>query len=88
MVKFEKKLTKEELQQLGVESWDVWTKEVSDFDWEYDEKETFYVLEGEAEIESDDEKITFSSGDLVTCYPGTKCVWHVKKPIKKRYKFG
>lgn len=89
MVKFEKKKpTKEELEELGIKGWGIWTKEVSQFPWEYDSKETFYVLEGEAEIKSDGEKINCEPGDLVTCYPGVKCTWTVKKPIKKHYRFG
>ncbi|MCF2141199.1 MAG: cupin domain-containing protein [Candidatus Lokiarchaeota archaeon] len=89
MVKFEKRRpTEEELKKLGVNNWGIWTKEVSEFDWEYDSPETFYVLEGEAEIVSGDEKIEFQPGDLVTCHEGVKCVWHVKKPIKKHYYFG
>jgi hypothetical protein len=89
MVKFEKKKpTQKELDELGVNEWGTWTKEVSEFPWEYDSKETFYVLEGEAEIDSEEEKISFGPGDLVTCYPGLKCTWKVNKPIKKHYRFG
>jgi uncharacterized cupin superfamily protein len=43
-----KKPTEGELLQLGVESWPIWEKEVSVFDWFYSEPETFYVLEGRA----------------------------------------
>lgn len=89
MVKFEKRTpTEEELKELGVKKWGIWTKEVSTFDWEYDTKETFYVLEGEADIISGDEKISFEPGDLVTCHAGVQCVWNVKKPVKKHYYFG
>ncbi|QEE16140.1 cupin domain-containing protein [Promethearchaeum syntrophicum] len=89
MVKFDKKKpTQEELTKLGVKEWGTWTKEVSEFPWEYDSKETFYVLEGEAEIASEGETISFGPGDLVTCYSGLKCTWNVKKPIKKHYRFG
>ncbi len=89
MVKFEKhKPSKEELEKLNISDWGIWTKEISTFEWEYDTPETFYVLEGEAEIVSGDEKLTFEPGDLVTCHSGVKCVWNVKKPIKKHYYFG
>jgi len=89
MVKFEKKTpTQEELDKLGVNEWGIWTKEVSEFPWEYDSKETFFVLEGEAEIDSEGEKISFGPGDLVICHSGLKCTWKVKKPIKKHYRFG
>ena len=91
LVKFEKKKpTDEELESLGVKHWGVWSSpSPPGFDWEYDGKEIFYVLEGEAEIDSDGEKISFTKGDLVTVYPETgKCYWTVKKVIKKHYKFG
>ena len=89
MKKFEKhQPTETELQNLGVETWGIWTKDISAFPWEYDEQETFYVLEGEAEVVSEDDKITFGPGDLVTCHAGVKCQWKIIKPIKKRYLFG
>jgi uncharacterized protein len=91
MVKFEKKKpTEEELNDLGVKNWGTWSSpEPPGFKWEYDGKEVFYVLDGEAEIDSDGDKISFSKGDLVTIYPETgKCYWSVKKTIKKHYRFG
>jgi len=89
MPKFSKKQpTKAELDALGVEEWGVWTKEVSQFPWEYDEMETFYVLEGKAKITSDNESVEFGKGDLVTCQAGVKCVWQVFERIKKHYHFG
>jgi uncharacterized cupin superfamily protein len=85
-----KKPTEEELKELDVDSWGTWSKEKSTFDWSYDDTETFYVLEGEVEVESKegDEKIEFGKGDLVQMPKGLECIWNVKKPIRKRYKFG
>lgn len=89
MKKFDKSHPSEnEVKELNLENWGIWTKEISEFPWEYDEKETFYVLEGEADVISDDESIQFGPGDLVTCHAGVKCTWKVKKPIKKRFHFG
>ena len=34
-----KKVTAEQLEELGVKNWPIWKKEVSVFEWEYDEKE-------------------------------------------------
>lgn len=83
------KPSKEELVKLGIKRWGVWEKEPSTFDWSYDEKETFYVLEGEAEVEtSEGTKISFSEGDLVTFPAGVDCTWNVKRAIRKHYKFG
>lgn len=89
MKKFEKhRPSEEELKQLQLENWGIWTKEISKFPWEYDEKETFYVLEGEAIVTSGEDSIQFGPGDLVTCHSGVTCTWDIKKPIKKRYHFG
>jgi len=38
----------EQLTQLGIRSWPTWGKEASEFPWSYDERETCYLLEGEA----------------------------------------
>ena len=85
-VKIEKP-TEAKLNELGVENWPIWEKEVSTFDWYYDTNETFYVIEGEVEVELDDgTKVSFGAGDLVTFSEGVKCTWHVKKPIRKHYK--
>ncbi len=90
MVKFEKKeLSLEEAKEEGITNWGTWeSPPPPGFDWEYDSKETFYVLDGEAEIDSDGDKISFKKGDLVTVYPETgKCYWTVKSKIRKHFKF-
>ena len=87
-MKFEKQHPSEqELETLGVNRWSIWKKEISEFAWEYDSTETFFVLEGEAEIVSEGEKVSFGPGDLVTCHSGVQCKWKITKPIKKHYRF-
>ena len=82
------KPTKEKLDQLGIETWGRWESEVTKFDWEYDEKETFYVLEGRVNVVTDEgEDVEFGKGDLVTFPKGLKCIWNVLEPIKKVYTF-
>ncbi len=82
-----RKLSDEELRNLGVEDWPMWKKEVSEFDWYYDTNEDFYVLEGEVEVTTDDGKTyRFGEGDFVTFPKGMKCTWKVLKPIKKKYR--
>ncbi|MFX1514212.1 MAG: cupin domain-containing protein, partial [Promethearchaeota archaeon] len=83
-----KRPTDEELEQLNVKSWGIWEHEAATFPWEYDDTETFYVLEGEVEVEYPDGKIAFEAGDLVQFDAGVKCTWHIKKKIRKHYKFG
>ena len=84
-----KRPTEEELKKLGVESWPIWEKEESEFDWYYDENETCYILEGEVEVTTEDgQKVTIKAGDLVTFPEGLRCRWKIKKRIRKHYKIG
>lgn len=85
-----KKPTEEELEKLGVKSWGTWSKEESKFPWDYDDAtETCYILEGKAEVTTEDgEKVEFEKGDLVQFPRGLKCEWNVKKKIRKYYNFG
>jgi len=77
------------LENMGVGKWPIWTKEVSQFEWFYDEDETFYVLEGEAFItEETGESHRIEKGDLVTCKKDLRCTWRVTKPIRKHYRIG
>ena len=84
-----KKPTEKELADLKVRAWPIWQKERSKFDWSYDEKETCYILKGEATITSKDGKRTdFRAGDLVVFPEGLRCVWEIHADVKKHYKFG
>lgn len=76
------------LADLGVRSWPIWTKEVSVFDWQYDEKEVCLFLEGEVTVKTSFEEVSFGKGDLVTFPEGLSCTWHITKPVRKHYKFG
>jgi len=81
--------SEERLKQLGVDRWGEWSSDVKKFDWEYDDNETFYVLEGKVKVRtSEGEEVEFGKGDLVTFPKGVKCTWDVKEKIRKRYSFG
>jgi len=82
------KPTSEKLNAAKVFSWPIWTKEVSSFDWYYDEKEICYFLEGEVTLKTAEGEISFGKGDFVIFPQGLKCVWNIKKAVKKHYKFG
>ena len=70
-------------------SWGIWEKGISEFPWEYDEKETCLLLEGDVEVTSEDGKVSgFKAGDYVIFPKGLKCTWNIKKPVRKYYKFG
>lgn len=83
-----KKATEPEVQALGAKSWPIWTCEASTFDWHYDEKETCLILEGEVVVKAGTETASFGPGDLVVFPAGLDCVWQVRKPVRKHYKFG
>ncbi len=77
------------LDELGVKSWDIWTKEVSEFPWHYDEREICYFLEGDVIVTPDGgEPVRIGQGDLVTFPEGMSCTWQVLKPVRKHYRFG
>jgi uncharacterized cupin superfamily protein len=77
------------LEQLGIKSWGRWECEPSTFPWEYDDKETAYVFEGNVTVKTEDgEEVSFGPGDLVTFPKGLKCTWTVHETIRKVYRFG
>jgi uncharacterized protein len=89
VIKIEKNPPEETLAKLGVQGWPIWTKEVSEFDWSYDEPETCYFLEGDVVVTPDGgEPVRVGVGDLVTFPSGMSCTWDVKKPVRKHYRFG
>ena len=70
-------------------TWGNWSKENSTFDWEYDESETCFILEGKAKVsDANGNSVEFQAGDLVRFEQGLKCTWHIISPIKKKYRFG
>lgn len=82
------KLSEEQKQNLRIQNWPIWTKEISIFDWHYDSQEECFILEGEVEVRTADGEITsFGAGDFVTFPQGLDCTWVVKKPIRKHYRF-
>ena len=79
----------EQLNQLGVSKWPIWTKEVSEFPWTYDESETCYLLEGDVIVTPENgQPVQISKGDLVTFPAGMFCTWNIKSDVRKHYKFG
>ena len=85
----EKNPGEERLRELGVSKWGIWTKEVSKFPWQYDESETCYFLEGDVIVTPEGRKpLRIGQGDLVTFPQGMSCVWDIRKPVRKHYRFG
>ena len=83
-----KKPLEQELRKRDIRSWPTWVKEVSRFDWTYDETEECYLLEGKVIVETKDgETVEFGKGDFVTFPKGLSCIWDIKEPVKKHYNF-
>ncbi len=71
-------------------TWPIWSSDVSRFDWEYTQVEKCLLIEGEVAVSDRPESgktVTFGPGDYVVFPNGLKCVWDVKKPVRKHYDF-
>ncbi len=79
----------EKLEQLGVKSWPIWEKEVSEFPWYYDDKETCLILEGQVVVTpKEGQPVEINAGDFVEFPQGLSCTWDIKKNLRKHYRFG
>ena len=87
-INIEKNPSEERLNELGVRSWPIWTKETSEFPWEYDSDEVCYILEGRVTVTPDGaEPIEIQKGDLVRFTRGMSCKWNITEDIRKHYNF-
>lgn len=87
-IKIEHQPSQERLKQLNASSWPIWTKEVSEFPWSYEEQETCYFLEGEVIVTpGGSEPVQMGKGDLVTFPAGMSCTWKIKSDVRKHYQF-
>lgn len=82
-------LEQEEKDQMGIESWSIWEKEISTFPWSYETQEDCYIISGKAKITNTDtgESVEISEDDFVVFAPELKCTWEIIEPIKKYYRF-
>jgi len=85
-IEVEKKTAKA-LKKEGILEWPIWEKDVSRFFWSYDKTEECYLIEGEATVEIGNDKTDIAAGDFVRFERGLVCIWEVKTPIKKHYRF-
>ncbi|HPD29297.1 MAG TPA: cupin domain-containing protein [Phycisphaerae bacterium] len=70
-------------------TWPTWSKEAGEFPWQYDEKETCLILDGNVTVTNETgEKFNFGAGDWVVFPQGMKCTWKVNRPVRKHYNFG
>ena len=61
-----KQLSEDEIQEKGIRSWSTWSCDKSDFPWEYSERETCYIIEGQVDVETENgETVSIGAGDYV-----------------------
>ena len=65
----------------------IWEHHPANFNWKYNEKESCYLIDGEAIIITPFESLTISKGDFVIFPKGLKCTWKILKTIRKHYYF-
>jgi len=83
-----RKLTPIEIENMGIESWPIWEKEKSVFDWYYDTAEQCYIIQGKVIVHyGDGESIEIEKGDFVEFPAGLKCRWEIVEGLKKHYNF-
>lgn len=77
------------LEQLGVADWPIWSSDIAEFPWSYEQREVCYLLEGKAIVTPvDGAPVEISAGDLVVFPAGLACHWEVLQPVRKRYRLG
>lgn len=88
-IQIEHQPSEAKLKSMGIFSWPIWTKEVSEFPWTYDLSETCYFLEGDVVVTPENGvPVEMGQGDLVTFPAGMSCTWKIRKNVKKHYTFG
>ncbi|MBT3217341.1 MAG: cupin domain-containing protein [Candidatus Marinimicrobia bacterium] len=79
--------SKEELTEIGVFQWPIWSCEISEFPWEYSVEESCLILEGDIKVQTDQETVHIKPGDFVIFPSGLKCTWKIIKPVAKHFSF-
>ena len=80
-----KKPSNEEL--ATAKTWAIWKSEPSKFEWEYTEKETCFIIEGQVTVKDDNDSISFKAGDMVIFPKDLSCTWHITEAVVKNYNF-
>ena len=72
---------------LDYQSWPIWECEPSKFDWQYEQEEHCFIIEGRVVVSSEFNIVEIRNGDYVIFPKGMKCVWEVHEKIRKHYTF-
>lgn len=74
------------LERLGVFDWPIWSKEASEFPWQYAGEETCYFLEGDVTVTPEGGRpVRMGKGDLVIFPDGMACSWAIHADVRKHY---
>ena len=79
-----------EQEMLSCRDWPTWSCDVSEFEWEYTQTEKCLIIDGNIEVKdmpTSGQSVSFGTGDYVILPNGLKCLWNVKKPVRKYYDF-
>jgi uncharacterized cupin superfamily protein len=76
-----------EFKKRNIDSWGIWEKEPSEFDWAYTDEEHCFIIEGKAEIDTGVQRVEIKKGDYVVFPVGLKCRWKVTEGMRKYYEF-
>ena len=87
-IEIDRKPESKKIERLGIKNWPIWEKEVSEFPWSYDIRETCYIISGKVTVTPNGgEPVQIESGDLVVFPEGMSCTWNITEDIKKHYNF-
>lgn len=85
-ITIEHNVTPAKLDVLGVDNWPIWSKQVSTFDWSYEQTETCYFLCGRVKVTpKEGEPVEMGEGDLVIFPAGMSCTWEIIEDVEKHY---
>ncbi len=88
-IQVDRQISSTKIGQLGIKRWAIWSKEVSEFPWFYDDVEVCYFIEGDVVVTPEGgEPVEMGKGDLATFPMGMACKWEIRSPVSKHYKFG
>jgi len=82
-----KKISTSEFRKMGINNWPIWEKDASVFEWNYEEVEQFYLIQGKVKIKAEGKEYQVLPGDFVTCPKGLDCNWEIEEYVKKHYHF-
>lgn len=79
------RITGRDVKERGIDRWDIWEKDPSEFEWAYTNEEHCFIIEGKATITTEDGSVGIKKGDYVVFPVGLRCRWKVTEGIRKYY---